>query len=524
MNKITRAIISVSDKTGIVEFAKALKELGVEILSTGGTAKAFHQAGIDAIEIADYTLSPEILDGRLKTLHPKIHGGILGMRDNKDHQREMKENSIELIDLVVVNLYPFEETISKKDCSFEHAVENIDIGGPTMLRAAAKNHKDVAVVCDPKDYDDIINELKKNNCAISDKTKFHLCKKVFLHTARYDSAIITYLSKLTDEKAVMDMPEHIGFTFSKVQDLRYGENPHQKACFYRENTDVKGPSLITAKQLHGKELSYNNIMDADAVIEIVTEMSSYPFAAVVVKHSNPCGVAVSEKFMQDAFIMARDCDPVSAFGGIIGVNKILDEETAKSILETFFEVIVAPDFDDQAKQLLMAKKNMRLLKIDNLGKDSNLVGINLRKVVGGLLVQDRDTIIENIRDAKVVTKRKPSDEEWQALEFAWKVCKHVKSNAIVYADKNKTLGIGAGQMSRVDSSKIAVMKAMSALKGSVVASDAFFPFRDGVDEAAKAGARAVIQPGGSIRDDEVIKAADEHGLAMVFTGTRHFKH
>lgn len=524
MNKIKRVLISVSDKKGLVEFSKGLADLGAEIISTGGTAKALRDAKIPVTEISDYTGSPEILEGRLKTLHPKIHGGILGIRGNKTHEKQMQDNDIKPIDLIVVNLYPFEATVAKADCSFDDAIENIDIGGPTMLRAAAKNHKDVAVVCNPSDYEVILKELKEKNGALSDETKFNLAKKVFAHTARYDSAIITHLSQFTDSKEKQEHPSVIGFTFEKVQELRYGENPHQKAAFYRETVPTLEPAVSNAKQLHGKELSYNNIMDADASIEMISEFADRPYAAVIVKHSNPCGAAVSDKSLSDAFANALSCDPVSAFGGIICVNRQMDEKIAQAISETFFEVVIAPEYESKGLDILKKKKNIRLIELPAIGKPPTPKGVGLRKVVGGVLLQDRDTSKEDIRKSKVVTKRAPTEDEWKAMEFAWRICKHVKSNAIVYANSNKTLGIGAGQMSRVDSSKIAVMKAQSSLKGSVVASDAFFPFRDGVDEAAKAGATAVIEPGGSIRDGEVVDAANEHNMAMVFTGVRHFKH
>ena len=524
MSKVKRVLISVSDKTGVVEFAKELADLGAEIISTGGTAKALRDAKIPVTEISDYTGSPEILEGRLKTLHPKIHGGILGIRGNNTHEKEMQDNDIKPIDLIVVNLYPFEATVAKPGCSFEDAIENIDIGGPTMLRAAAKNHKDVAVVCDPADYGIILKEIKEKNGDISAEIKFSLAKKVFAHTAKYDSAIITHLSQFTDTKEKQEHPSVVGFTLEKVQELRYGENPHQKAAFYRDAAMTSEPAVCNAKQLHGKELSYNNIMDADAAIEMMNEFLDKPYAAVILKHSNPCGAAVSSESLTDAFASALSCDPVSAFGGIICVNRQLDEKTAKAISETFFEVIIAPEYEAKGLDILKKKKNIRLLELPILRKPFTPKGMGLRKVVGGVLIQDRDTSKEDVRKSKVVTKRSPTEDEWKALEFAWRICKHVKSNAIVYTDSSKTLGIGAGQMSRVDSSKIAVMKAQNSLKGSVVASDAFFPFRDGVDEAAKAGATAVIEPGGSIRDEEVIAAADENNMAMVFTGIRHFRH
>ncbi len=524
MNRIKRALISVSDKTGVVNFAKSLHERGVEILSTGGTAKALRDAGIPVIDVSDYTGSPEILDGRLKTLHPKIHGGLLGKRSDPKHVEQMEQNDIGPIDLLAVNLYPFEQAIAKRGCTFEDAIENIDIGGPTMIRAAAKNHEDVASVIDPEDYDVIIKEMDANDGALTPGTKFRLAKRVFAATARYDCAIASYLSARSDGGHELDMPTVVGGTYEIVQSLRYGENPHQKAAFYREPKKCSEPSLVGARQLKGKELSYNNIMDADAVLDMVKEFTGSDFAAVIVKHANPCGAAISDDSIADAFAKALECDPVSAFGGIIGLSKPVDEETASLIKETFFEVVAAPSFDAKALDILKPKKNLRLLEVPGLGKPFSPEGWNTRKITGGLLVQERDLSRESVRDAKVVTKRAPAEEEWASLEFAWRICKHVKSNAIVYAKNGRTLGIGAGQMSRVDSAKIAVMKARTSLKGSVVASDAFFPFRDGVDAAAEAGATAVVQPGGSKRDDEVIAAADEHKMAMVFTGIRHFKH
>jgi phosphoribosylaminoimidazolecarboxamide formyltransferase/IMP cyclohydrolase len=535
MARIRRALISVSDKTGIVEFAGELSKMGIEIISTGGTSKALRDASIPVTEISKYTGSPEILEGRLKTLHPKIHGGILGIRDNAGHLKEMEENGIEPIDLVVVNLYPFEKTVARADAAFEEAIENIDIGGPAMLRSAAKNHHDVAVVCDPSDYKSVLKELKDTKGELSKETKFCLAKKVFAHTAHYDCAIITYLSQFDDSLMKQTHPSVIGFVYEKIQDLRYGENPHQHAAFYRDKNSVPGPSIVNAKQIHGKELSYNNIMDADAAIEMAMEYAAEPFAVIIVKHANPCGAAVSNFSLSDAYSKALACDPVSAFGGIIAVNKPVDEPAAKAISETFFEVIVAPGFDDKARNILAQKKNIRLLLIPDIAAPAGGGGLSLRKVSGGLLLQDRDISREEVRNSKVVTKRSPTEEEWKALQFAWRICKHVKSNAIVYADSDRTLGIGAGQTSRVDSAKIAAERMRSFLQRTshesritshviVVASDAFFPFRDGVDEAAKAGATAVIQPGGSIKDNEVIAAADEHGMAMVFTGVRHFKH
>ena len=539
--KVRRAVISVSDKTGIVELAKGLNSLKVEILSTGGTAKAIRDAGINVIDIAEYTGSPEILDGRLKTLHPMVHGGILGLRSSDKHQKEMSENNIKPIDMIVVNLYPFESTIAKPDCSFEDAIENIDIGGPTMLRAAAKNWQDVAVVTDPFDYEEVLMELLDTDGELKRETTFKLAQKVFATTARYDSAICNYLNAYTaptGEK--QDFPKSIGLPYQKVQDLRYGENPHQKAAFYKEY-DVGEPCVANIEQLHGKELSYNNIMDTDAAIELVKEFSDQT-AVVILKHTNPCGAATSSTSLVDAFTKAKATDPISAFGGIIGLSQVVDEATASSIAETFFEVIVAPDYDPQALAVLQKKKNIRLIKLPGLTESYVPKGWSTRKVVGGLLVQDRDLGCVDITTCDVPTKRKPTDEEYQGLAFAWKICKHVKSNAIVYASNDQLRGVGAGQMSRLDSARFAQVK-MSEISNQntetpehqntrtpehqgllVCASDAFFPFRDGIDEAAKAGATAIIQPGGSKRDSETVEAANEHDIAMVFTGMRHFKH
>ena len=524
MAKIQRALISVSDKSGVVAFARALHERGVEILSTGGTAAALKKEGVPVIDVAEYTGSPEILDGRLKTLHPKVHGGLLGRRGDPKHVAEMKANGIGPIDMVVVNLYPFEATVAKPGCTFEEAIENIDIGGPTMIRSAAKNHESVASVTDPADYAPIIAEMDANGGALTPAMRFRLAKKVFAATARYDAAIVSHLTRFADDHALSEWPTNIGFTFEKVQDLRYGENPHQKAAFYRDSSPGSEPSLVNARQLQGKELSYNNIMDGDGVLEMVKEFTGARFAAVIVKHANPCGAATSEKSLADAYAKAFACDPTSAFGGIIGFNRTVDEETARAIAETFYEVIAAPGFDDGALSVFTKKKNLRLLEVPGLGEPFTPAGLNFRKVTGGLLLADRDVSREDVRAAKVVTKRAPTDEEWRALDFAWRIAKHLKSNAIVYAAADRTIGLGGGQTSRVDSATIAVMKAQSTLRGSVVASDAFFPFRDGVDAAAEAGATAIVQPGGSVRDAEVIAAADERGMAMVFTGVRHFRH
>lgn len=519
MATIKRALISLSDKKGIVDFAKGLSEFGVEIISTGGTAKLLSDNGIKVTEVSDYTGFPEMMDGRLKTLHPKVHGGLLGMRDNPEHVKAMEMHGIKPIDMVVVNLYPFEATIAK-GASFEESIENIDIGGPTMLRSAAKNHKDVAVVTDPDDYSVIIDELRKNSGSLSSETHFRLARKVFELTARYDGAIANYMGRLEDRKPTKTFPDTLTLQYRKAQDLRYGENPHQSAAFYIER-EIKESCVSNTKQLHGKELSFNNILDLDAAFETVKEF--HEIATVIIKHTNPCGVATSSDGLSDAYRKARTADPISSFGGIIGLNRIVDEETAKEIVSTFMEAVIAPGYSPEALDVLIGNKNLRLLQAPILAK-RDVDGYDLKKVTGGLLIQDRDVKELDEKELRTVTKRKPTAEEMKALLFAWKVCKHVKSNAIVYALRDRTVGIGAGQMSRVDSSKIAAIKAHGSLKGTVVASDAFFPFRDGVDTVAEAGATAIIQPGGSMRDDEVIEAANEHGVAMVFTGMRHFRH
>ena len=519
MAVIKRALISLSDKKGIVDFVKGLSEFGVEMLSTGGTAKLLSENGIKVTEVSDYTGFPEMMDGRLKTLHPKVHGGLLGMRDNPEHMKAMEEQGIKPIDMVVVNLYPFEATIAK-GCSFEEAIENIDIGGPPMLRSAAKNHKDVAVITDPNDYIAVLDELKKNTGGLSSETHFRLAKKVFELTARYDGAIANYLGSLEGRRPVKRFPETITLQYIKGQDLRYGENPHQSAAFYVER-EIREPCVSNAVQLHGKELSFNNILDLDAAFETVKEF--HEIATVIIKHTNPCGVALSTEGLADAYRKARTADPISSFGGIVGVNRIVDKETAQEITSTFMEAVIAPGYSPEALEVLKGNKNLRLLQTPILAK-YHPGGVDMKKVTGGLLIQDRDIKETDESELKIVTKRRPAAEEMKALTFAWKVCKHVKSNAIIYALKDRTVGIGAGQMSRVDSSKIAAIKAHGSLTGTVAASDAFFPFRDGVDTVAEAGATAIIQPGGSIRDDEVIEAANEHGLAMVFTGMRHFRH
>ncbi len=519
MAKVKRALISVSDKSGLLDFAKGLDRLGIEILSTGGTAKLLRDGGVAVKDVSEFTGFPEMLDGRVKTLHPKVHGGILGKRNDLDHVKQMQKHGIEPIDLVVVNLYPFEQTVAKPGCTFEEAIENIDIGGPAMLRSAAKNHADVAVVVSPRDYGRVLEEIRKNG-EVSAKTRFELCRTVFLHTARYDGAISAWLDSQVPEAEKTRFPNILTLQFEKAQNLRYGENPHQQGAFYRE-FGRKGPSVSNAEQLQGKEMSFNNFLDANSALELVKEYEGP--AAVIVKHNNPCGVAVAPA-LADAYRKARDCDPVSAFGGVIAFNRMVDRDTAKELAATFVEVVVAPEFAPDALEELKKKKDVRLLDIGPMAAEAT-GGMDLKKVTGGLIYQDRDLgRLADVRKLTVATKRKPTDEEYEGLAFAWKVCKHVKSNAIVFAAKDRTIGIGAGQMSRLDSVRIAVMKAQFPLKGTVLASDAFFPFRDGLDEAAKAGATAVIQPGGSIKDEAVINAANEHGLAMVLTGMRHFRH
>lgn len=520
MPKIKRALVSVSDKSGIVDLCKALAELNIELLSTGGTAKLLADNDLDVIEVSDYTGFPEMMDGRVKTLHPKIHGGLLGRRGTDD--AVMQEHDIGDIDLVVVNLYPFEATVSKPDCTFEEAIENIDIGGPAMLRSAAKNHASVTVVVDAGDYDTLISELKENDGGVSDASRFKFAQKVFSHTANYDANVSNFLGALNDSKEPIDYPLTYSTQFRKRQELRYGENPHQTAAFYTEPNPPVG-TLASAKQIQGKELSYNNIADTDAALECV--LSFKETACVVVKHANPCGVAVGATVFE-AYDRAYTTDPTSAFGGIIAFNKKLDADTAKAIIERqFVEVIIAPEVAPECIDIIASKAGVRLLECGY--REGAIQQLNMKRVSGGLLVQDNDQGIITQNDLKLVTKREPTEQEMNDLIFAWHVVKYVKSNAIIYAKNNQTIGIGAGQMSRVYSARIAAIKAEDEnleVAGSVMASDAFFPFRDGLDSAAKVGIKAVIQPGGSMRDEEVIAAADEHGIAMVFTGMRHFLH
>ncbi len=513
--KVKRALISVSDKTGIVDFAIKLHKLGIEIISTGGTAKKIEQSGTPVIHVSDYTGYPEMLDGRVKTLHPKVEAGILADRDKPSHLQKIKEHDIGLIDLVAVNLYPFKKTISRPDATYSDAIENIDVGGPTLVRAAAKNHKHVAVIVDPKDYDTIIAELQSNKNSVHEDTLKRLAVKAFAHTGEYDLIIQNYLS----EKNNTGFPEKFGICLTKAYDLRYGENSHQRAAFYR--TDNPGCCVSNAKVLsEGKQLSFNNILDINAALELVKEFTEP--AAVIIKHLNPSGVGVAENIL-DAYERAHTADTMSAFGCIVALNRAPDTWLAKEIISTFVEVLIAPSYTDEVLELLSAKKNMRVLSVGDIQKASDNE-LDCRKVIGGMLVQTPDTRQLTKSDLKVVSKRKPTKDEVEAMLFAWKVCRHTKSNSIIFAKKDHTVGVGAGQMSRVDAVKIAVMKAQDHAKGAVMASDAFFPFMDGINEAAKAGITAVIHPGGSIRDEEVIAAADEHDMAMVFTGVRCFLH
>ncbi len=521
---IRRALISVSDKTGVAGFARALADAGVEILSTGGTARLLADEGVAVREVSEYTGFPEIMGGRVKTLHPKIHGGILARRGRDE--AVMREYGIEPIDLVVVNLYPFEQSVARPDCTFAQALEQIDIGGPTLLRAAAKNHVDVAVVVDPADYAVVLEEMRANGGALTPATRRRLAGTAFAHTARYDRAITDYLGGTSAADAGPgEFPAELRLEFVKLQDMRYGENPHQRAAFYREPGAGGGASVATARQLQGKALSYNNVADTDAALECVKSFSEC--ACVIVKHANPCGVALAPA-PPAAYERAYRTDPTSAFGGIIAFNRALDGDTAQAIVSRrFVEVIVAPEITEAARQALRAKPNVRVLVCGPLSDEEAAAALDFKRVVGGLLVQERDIGRVGGADLKVVTRRAPSPAELQDLLFAWRVAKFVKSNAIVYARDGRTIGVGAGQMSRVVSARIAALKAADEgleVAGSVMASDAFFPFRDGLDAAHAAGIRAVVQPGGSMRDAEVIAAADEHDMAMVFTGMRHFRH
>ncbi len=527
---VTQALISVSDKRGVLDFARELSALGIKLLSTGGTASLLREAGLPVTDVSEHTGFPEMLDGRVKTLHPKVHGGILARRDLSEHMDTIAAHDIGRIDLVVVNLYPFQQTVAKPDCTLEDAIENIDIGGPTMVRAAAKNHGNeqggVGIVTDPEDYGCIVEELKTNAGKLSHKTRFALAVKAFTHTARYDSAISNYLTALVTNEAgdvsLQSYPERLQLAFDKVQDLRYGENPHQTAAFYRQPGAAEG-GVAGYSQLQGKELSYNNIADADAAWECVKAFDGSAAACVIVKHANPCGVAVAASALE-AYKKAFSTDPTSAFGGIIAFNGEVDRATAEAVSAQFLEVLIAPSYTADALELLASKKNVRVLTCA-LGQPAG--AFDYKRVGGGLLVQSADEARIQIADLKIVTKRAPTEAEMRDMLFAWRVAKYVKSNAIVYCKDGMTVGVGAGQMSRVDSARIAKIKAENAglqIAGCVVASDAFFPFRDGLDVLAQAGATAVIQPGGSMRDEEVIAAANEHNIAMVFTGFRHFRH
>ncbi|MEO5349529.1 MAG: bifunctional phosphoribosylaminoimidazolecarboxamide formyltransferase/IMP cyclohydrolase [Magnetococcus sp. YQC-3] len=534
---IKRALISVSDKSGLGEFAAGLVRHGVEILSTGGTANALKKQGIPVKDVAEFTGFPEMLDGRVKTLHPKIHGGLLGVRDNPTHQAEMAEQGMQPIDMVVVNLYPFESTVARTECTLEEAIENIDIGGPSMLRSAAKNYRSVTVVVDPRDYLVILAEMDAHGGAISLERNAALARSCFARTAAYDAAISNWLSSLDAEGVPQLFPDVLTMQFYKRQSMRYGENPHQLAAFYAEPGPITRPSLARTQQLQGKELSFNNIHDANGALELVQEFVEP--TVVIVKHANPCGVASADDLLV-AYQRARDCDRTSAFGGIIACNRPVEGALAQEMTALFLEAVIAPNFTEEALAIFAAKKNVRLLATHTPGGGGTgrvapeWTMMEMKRVLGGILLQERDTLLLRKPDLRVVSERQPTDAELQDLQFAWKVVKHVKSNAIVYVRDGCTVGVGAGQMSRVDASRIAVWKAGEAARllgrsgnavaGSVLASDAFFPFRDGVDAAAEAGATAVIQPGGSVRDEEVIAAANAHGLAMLFTGVRHFRH
>jgi phosphoribosylaminoimidazolecarboxamide formyltransferase/IMP cyclohydrolase len=545
LKQIRRALLSVSDKTGLVEFARALRGFGVELLSTGGTAKALRDTGLEVRDVSDVTGFPEMMDGRVKTLHPRIHGGILAVRDNPEHARALEEHDIEPIDMVVINLYPFEQTIAREGVTLEEAVEQIDIGGPAMVRSAAKNFNDVAVVISPSLYSEIVDELQRTEGSLSFDTRSRLAIMAFAHTAGYDNAITRHLNaafidadlppqtadsqpqathdsgrfqKLVTLNAIHagePFPPHLGFLLEKEDDLRYGENPHQRAALYRTGEES---GVARAEILGGKEMSFNNYVDADAAWQLVCDFGEA--ACAIIKHMNPAGVGTSDS-LEEAYRRALATDPVSAFGGIVAFNRKVDEPAARAVTEIFTEVVIAPDFDEAAVEVLKSKKNLRILRA---GAARQPTGLDFKRITGGMLVQTRDTHRLTREDLKVVTRRAPTEEETAALMFAWTVCKHTKSNAIVYARAGQTVGVGAGQMSRVDSVRIGAMRAQLPVEGSVLASDAFFPFRDGIDEAAKHGITAVIQPGGSVRDAEVVAAADEHNLAMVFTGVRHFRH
>jgi phosphoribosylaminoimidazolecarboxamide formyltransferase/IMP cyclohydrolase len=518
MGKIQRAILSVTDKAGLAKFARKLDKLGVELISTGGTATLLRDSGVPVKEISELTGFPEMLDGRVKTLHPKVHGGILHIRENQQHRAAVAEHGIQPIDMVVVNLYAFEKTAAKPGVAFHEVIENVDIGGPSMVRSAAKNFQDVAIVTSPADYDAIADEMDASGGSLSLATKWKLAQKAFATTAAYDSAIASTLERIATPEGKLqlkddDFPETLRLSFHKAFNLRYGENPHQSAALY---SDGSGKGVANGRQLQGKELSYNNIVDLQAAWDLAQEFEESVCA--IIKHTNPCGTAIGPTLAK-AYKRALECDPVSGFGGVIGVNRHVDAETAKEMAKLFLEVIAAPKFDDAAREIFAAKKNLRLVEVDAV--EQKWV---LKNVSGGVLVQDNDVRPLTDADLKIATERKPTEQEMRDLLFAWKVCKHVKSNAILYARNGQTTGVGAGQMSRVDSARIGAMKSVLGIKGSVAASDAFFPFPDGVEVIAEAGATAIVQPGGSVRDQEVIDTANKLGLAMVLTGVRHFRH
>jgi phosphoribosylaminoimidazolecarboxamide formyltransferase/IMP cyclohydrolase len=522
LRRVRRALISVSDKSGVVEFASALTTLDVELISTGGTARTLREAGFLVRDVSEVTGFPEMMDGRIKTLHPRIHGGLLAVRENTEHINAMREHEISPIDLVVVNLYPFKETISKQGVAVSEAIEQIDIGGPAMIRSAAKNHNDVTVVVDPKQYDLVIKELKENNGATSFALRRSLAAQAFEHTSTYDAVVAQYFANITSsdsDTGAQLLVETKRLNLKKISDLRYGENPHQKAALYGlSDTGTISGTLASAKLLSGKEMSFNNYVDAEAAWQLVCDFDKT--ACAIIKHTNPAGVGLGLT-PADAYKKALATDPVSAFGGIVAFNRRVDKAAAEQVTGIFTEVVVAPEYDDGALEIFRTKKNLRVLE---MGTTHHSDDIQYRQISGGMLLQTPDDYRLNEKDLKIVTQKQPTIEEKRALLFAWTVCKHTKSNAIVYAREDQTVGVGAGQMSRVDSVKIGAMRAVLPLAGSVLASDAFFPFRDGLDEASKHGITAIIQPGGSVRDEEVIAAANEHGLSMVFTGIRHFKH
>jgi phosphoribosylaminoimidazolecarboxamide formyltransferase/IMP cyclohydrolase len=526
MKKIKRALLSVAEKCGIIEFARGLTDLRIELIATGGTAKLIREAGINLLEVSEITSFPEILGGRVKTLHPKIFGGILANREDNKHLAELRKEGISEIDLIVVNLYPFAETARNKDATISELIKNIDIGGVSLIRAGAKNFQDVAVIVDPEDYQLILDILKGNDGSLDMKTRLRLADKAFNYTADYDALISGTFERLKVEEGKvklaerLDYPETLRVSFNLKQKLRYGENPHQKAALYIERDEIPAYSVVRAEKLQGKELSFNNLVDFEAALLLAREFTEP--TAVIIKHTNPCGVGIGEDALT-AYKRAKECDPMSAFGSIIAFNRKVDEKLATEVTSTFVEGVIAPEITEPARKIFARKKNLRLLRLPMEELDLKK-SKDYRRLVGGLLVQDRDELTLDESRLKVVTRREPGEKELKALYFAWRVVKHTKSNAVVFTNEHQTVGVGAGQMSRVDSVKLAAEKARLPLEGTVLASDAFFPFRDGIDAAYEAGARAVIQPGGSIRDEEVIAAADEHGMAMVFTGIRHFRH